>query len=208
MTPPARATLSFCSGSAAMKVVHLMPTISTSREMKLSRTEASMSPRAPWTMPVDKDTDENSSVYMKIWKTIKLVLFLWGFFFYPHSQTKIGGSSGESHLRHAHHIHSWNFFVFDELGIVFCTSRKPKKDVPVDTFVQQLHIVQTFFSKETEKVLSRWNLSDVSQHAGRAQGGRKGHHPRTLRNSNILTLMFLFDLFEFWTLFLGLLTFS
>lgn len=55
MTPPAKATLSFLSGSSAMQVVHLMPTISTKTEMKPSKMADSINPRVPCTIPGDKD---------------------------------------------------------------------------------------------------------------------------------------------------------
>lgn len=49
ITPPVRATLSFCSGCSAMQVVHLMPTPSTMIAMKDSMMAANISPRVPWT---------------------------------------------------------------------------------------------------------------------------------------------------------------
>ena len=55
MTPPARATLSFCCGSSDRQVVHLMPTVATKIEMKHSKMAASISPRVPWTIAGDKD---------------------------------------------------------------------------------------------------------------------------------------------------------
>ncbi len=65
ITPPARATLSFCCGSSAIQVVHLMPTISTKIEIKLSKMEDSISPRAPCTIPGDKDTTQDHFQHFK-----------------------------------------------------------------------------------------------------------------------------------------------
>jgi len=59
MTPPARATLSFCSGCSAIHVVHLIPTTATIMEIKLSKMEVSISPRVPCTIPEDTDLAQN-----------------------------------------------------------------------------------------------------------------------------------------------------
>lgn len=63
ITPPARATLSFCSGSSAMQVVHLRPTLSTKIEMKLSKMDDSISPCVPCTIPGDKDTAQDPWIW-------------------------------------------------------------------------------------------------------------------------------------------------
>lgn len=55
ITPPARATLSFCAGVSDIQVVHLMPTISTKIPIRHSKIEHSISPRVPSTIPGDKN---------------------------------------------------------------------------------------------------------------------------------------------------------
>lgn len=56
ITPPASATLFFCSGCSAMQVVHFMPTISTKIEIVHRKMDANISPRVPCTIAGDKNT--------------------------------------------------------------------------------------------------------------------------------------------------------
>lgn len=52
-TPPARATLPFCSGCSDIQVVHFIPTVATMMEMNDSKMEDTIRPRAPCTISGD-----------------------------------------------------------------------------------------------------------------------------------------------------------
>lgn len=59
MTPPARATLAFCSGWSDRQVVHFIPTEVTRMERNASKTADNIRPRAPWMIAEDSSDYRN-----------------------------------------------------------------------------------------------------------------------------------------------------